>query len=183
MRQHTLPVVSTPRGSTRHWGFKVRLIYCVLLVVVPCYVAAADLKGSEVPPYPDNLKEVFGACVGGPPSTPDICDYSIGALEGPKGAPLYLYAGKFLRHDDKGTPYWLLADVVPYPKFRKGYRLVVSTCRQNGVDDRTIVAVVKAVDEEWYKDVTQAYKLDFERQKFVPLKPKGIVCLNEGWGV
>jgi hypothetical protein len=160
-----------------------RIIQFTLLMVVSGCVMAADLIGSEIPPYPDNLKEVLGACVGGPPSTPDICDYSIGVLEGPKGTLLYLYAGKFLRHGDKGIPYWLITDVMPYPKFPKGYRVVVSTCRQNGVDDRTIVAVVKVVDEEWYKDVTLAYKLDLKQQKFVSLKPKGIVCLNEGWGV
>ncbi len=162
---------------------KVRLIHFALLAVVPGYVAAGNLIGSEVPPYPDNLKEIVGACVGGPPRTPDICDYSIGVYGDSKETPLYLYAGKFLRYDDKGNPYWLIIDAVPYPKVPKGYQVSMSTCRQNGVDDSMIVAVVKTVDEEWHRDVWRAFRLDLKRQKFLTLEPKGIECLNEGWGV
>ena len=58
-----------------------RLIHFALLLVAPGYVMAADLIGSEVPPYPDNMEDTGGACVGGPPDTSDICDYSIGILQ------------------------------------------------------------------------------------------------------
>lgn len=159
-----------------------RLIHLVL-ALISSPVAAANLIGMEVPPYPDNLEEIAGACVGGPPRTADICDYSIGILGDPEGTPLYLYAGKFLRRGDKGHPYWRIIDAIPYPKFPKGYDFTMSGCRQNGVEDSMIVAVVKITDEEWHTEVREAYRLDIGQQKFVTVEPKGVECLNEGWGL
>ncbi len=164
-------------------GIKMRLFHFALLAIVPGYVPAGNLIGAEVPPYPGDLKEIVGSCVGGPPRTPDICDYSVGIFGDTKETPRYLYAGKFLRYDDKGNPYWLIIDAMPYPKLPKGYEIAISTCSQSGVDDPMIVAVVKTVDEEVHTDVWKAYRLDLKRQKFVSLETKGIECLNEGWGV
>lgn len=159
-----------------------RLALLALLMTVPGHAIGANLIGLEVPPYPDDLKDTGGACVGGPPNTSDICDYSIGTLTDSKGK-LFLYAGKFIGRGDNGKPRWLITDVMPYPKLPKGYQVAISTCRQNGVDDRTIFAIVKMVDEEWYRNIARAYKLDIKQQRFVSIGTKGIECGNEGWGV
>ncbi len=160
-----------------------RQMFFVLLAVAPSYVGAGDLIGSEVPPYPDNLKEIGGACIGGPPRTPDVCDYSIGILGDSEEAPVYVYGGKFLRRDDEGHPFWRVIDAMPYPKLPRGHEFAMSTCRENGVDDATIVAVVKITEEEWHTHVLQAFRLDLKQEKFVPLNPKAIECVNEGWGL
>jgi hypothetical protein len=157
-----------------------RLIHFVCLLALSTPVFAADLIGSEIPPYPDGLKEAEGACVADSLGADNICNYAIGVLANANDEPTHIYAGKFLRYDKENAPYWLVTDAIPYPKLPDDYFVAFATCRENGKDDSTIFAAVKGEDTEIYKNILWAYRLDLTQQKFITLDTKGVDCRSEG---
>ncbi len=159
-----------------------RLASLLGLLVLSGTAWSATLVGTEVPPYPDGLQEVGGVCVGDSIGLDHICDYAINTVEDAQGGQT-LYAGKISRYDADGNPYWKVLDAMPYPSVTKEQILAMTTCRKDGNADTTIFAVAKASEEEWYKTIEKAYKLDLTQQKFIELDTSGIDCQNESWGL
>ena len=52
-------------------------------VLAPLSVAATDLVGRVVPPYPAGLDELGGSCVSDSTDPARVCDYSVGVLASP----------------------------------------------------------------------------------------------------
>lgn len=161
-----------------------RLPLLLTLLVLPGMVYASDLVGTEIPPYPAGLDESGGACVADSLGTEHICDYSIGTLANDKEEPAYIYAGKFLRNDDKGLAYWKVTDALPQARLAEGHYIAFASCSEDGKADSTLFAEVTGGDAESYKgkDVVWAYRLDLKTEKFVKLDTQHIECVNEGWG-
>ncbi len=159
-----------------------RLPLLISLLVLPGMVYAADLVGTEIPPYPAGLDESGGACVGDSLGTEHVCDYSIGTLVNADEETAYIYAGKFLRNDDKGLAYWKVTDALPQSKLAEGHYITYTSCTQDGKPDSTIFAEVtgnKDVEAFKGKDIVWAYRLDLKSEKFVKLDGKGLECVNE----
>ena len=78
-----------------------------------------------------------------------------------------------------------IADVLFIPSLEKGQE-VSFYCRQAGQDSRrAIVAVIQPDhdnEQEWWKDVRQAWNISLDAGRLGPINPKGIECANEGWG-
>ena len=72
---------------------------------------------------------------------------------------------------------------MPYPALPDGYVLAIATCESNGRMDETILAAVRAEENEWLEDVLWARRYDPVTEKFVEHPSHGVRCLNEGWGL
>lgn len=156
-----------------------------LSALLPAAALADGLVGSTIPPYPVGLVNEQGACIartlGG---VARACDFSIGILEDEGSVPRSLFGARLAGRDDKGRARWTVTDAVPYPDFPKGYILAMATCEADGKKDETIVAVVRATEEEeWLADVLWARRYDLNTEKFVDHPIQGVRCLNEGWGL
>ena len=72
----------------------------LLSLALPQLAVAVELVGKTMPPYPDGLREVGGACLSDSTDAGHVCDYSIGLLADanadPDAEPLmrYVIAGR-----------------------------------------------------------------------------------------
>src|ERR1700741_1745297 len=105
-----------------------------LAALLPAVVAADDLGGSTIPPYPAGLVNEQGACV-------RECDFSLGILEDASSVPKTLFGARLAGRDDKGRARWTITDVVPYPILPEGYYLAMTNCESGSRKDETILAV------------------------------------------
>ena len=142
---------------------------------------ATGIRGSIVPSFPEGWKDEGGACISSSLGADKMCDYSIGIVRASSG--LYLYIGKKAPRIEPKKARWLVTDQMPYPQIQHGQELVFSLCERNGELDQTILAVVKTTDTEWHTTARLAYKVNLNTGRFERIPPKGIRCLNEGWGI
>lgn len=57
-------------------------------------------------------------------------------------------------------------------------------CKLNGKDDAYIIAIVKMdSDKEIFKNIRKAWKVSLKDHRFIPISPKNISCINEGYGL
>jgi len=138
---------------------------------------AADLVGTTVPPFPDGLDEQGGSCIG--PTPERLCERGVGILIDAAGKQVGVYTGTEAGHRPDGRALWRVTDQLPYPKLGKGQDLIFAQCRHQGVDDGTVMAVVRRSKLEWLPAVSWAYRVDGASGKFVKLDPKGVDCVNE----
>jgi hypothetical protein len=162
-----------------------KIVTAWLSAVIPAAALADGLVGATVPPYPVGFgNEQGGACIAQALGIARECDFSVGILEDASSVPTTLFGGRLAGRDDKGRARWTVTDAVPYPALPEGYFLAIATCEADGKKDETIVAVVRAVEEEeWLADVLWARRFDLDAQKFVDQPSEGVRCLNEGWGL
>jgi hypothetical protein len=152
--------------------------------VVPAAALADALVGSTIPPYPTGLLHTQGACIARAfEGAVDECDFSIGILEDSSGLPVTLFGARIAGHDDAGRARWTVTDALPYPALPEGYLLAIATCESDGRRDETIVAAVRATQDEWLADVIWARRYAVGTEKFVEQTGRGVRCLNEGWGL
>jgi hypothetical protein len=152
--------------------------------IVPAAALAEGLVGSTIPPYPAGLLHTQGACIARAlQDAADECDFSIGILEDSSGLPVTLFGARIAGHDDAGRARWTVTDALPYPALPEGYLLAIGTCESDGRKDETIVAAVRATQDEWLADVIWARRYAVGTQKFVEHPGRGVRCLNEGWGL
>lgn len=152
----------------------------LVLMLISNSCLASDLTGSIVPPFPDGWMDGGGACIAKSLGADKMCEYSIGVLQGPSG--LLLYIGKSAPRIELKKARWLVTDQMSFPQTPRDQQVVFSVCELNGEIDETIIAVVKTTDTEWYATVRQAYRANLKTGRFEEIPPKGIRCLNEGWG-
>jgi len=157
------------KAIARIWGASLMLLAGVC--------TANDITGTFVPTYPEGWKDHGGACIG----LDNRCDYSIGVLE--KDKQLILYFGKSAPRSDPKKARWLITDQMPYPKAPAGFQVVYGDCERDGRPDKTIIAVVKTTDTEWYTTVHFAYRANLNTGRFEKTPINGIRCINIGWGL
>ena len=162
-----------------------KIVAAWLSAVIPAAALADGLVGATIPPYPAGLVNEQGACVAGTlGGVASEFDFSIGILEDASSVPKTLFGARLAGRDDNGRARWTITDVLPYPVLPEGYFLAMTTCESDGKKDETIVAVVRATEEEeWLEDVLWARRYDLDTQKFVEQPSSGLRCLNEGWGL
>ena len=159
-----------------------------LSMLAPLSVAAADLVGKVMPPYPAGLDELGGSCVSDSADPAHVCDYSIGVLATPargtggEPVPRFVVAGQFAGRDGDRAQ-WRITDALPYPAGRSGYYLQFGTCRVNGRDDPRVAAIVRQHDTstEWLKDVAWAGRLRLPNGRFDVLEARTVDCVNEAY--
>lgn len=125
-----------------------------------------------------------GACIGGRQAS-DSCAFAIGVLDDAKEEPVALLSRKLIDYDDSGQPNWDVQDRVPVPRDHKGLHLEQSSCRFDGTEDETVVALVPAFDEhgpEWVRAQDWAYKVQLPSGKFQSLEPGKVDCRNTAIG-
>lgn len=143
--------------------------------------ASTSLVGSTIPPTPAGLLHRQGACVAHALGNERICEYSVGILEDSKGKPEMFFGARMAGRDKSRKAHWIITDAFPYPTLPERYFLAVATCRVAGKDDSTIIAAVRGVDAEWFRDVLWARRFDLTTGKFVEINTSGVECSNESW--
>jgi hypothetical protein len=69
-------------------------------------------------------------------------------------------------------------------KVPKGYSLNLGQCQIDGTLRHDFVAIVKhSSRNQWSSNVYSAWKADPNAKLFAPMETKGMVCLNEGFGL
>jgi hypothetical protein len=160
----------------------------LLSLALPQAVGAVELVGKTMPPYPEGLREVGGACLSDSTDTGHVCDYSIGLLadasEDSDAEPVmrYVTAGRLAGRDGP-LALWTITDAQAYPKVAKGFFWQAGTCRVDKVDDPRVIAVVRqGQEQEYLTDVAWARRLDLKSGKFTTIAPVRVDCINEGYG-
>lgn len=147
---------------------------------------AAALIGRTLPPYPQGLDELQGACVAGGEQPERICDYGLAVLgrEASDGTAVgvYLIASANTQPDAK-QPLWRVTDAIDAPAAQTGQELQLGGCRLDGRLRNEIVALVRHGDAEYSTDVTWAKRLEIASGKFVDLELAQVDCINAGYGV
>jgi hypothetical protein len=156
--------------------------HLILLLSIPT-AHATDFIGSIIPPYPEGLTHKQGACIASPAhGFNNICDYSIGILEDHEGKLKTIFGARMTGRDASKKAFWNITDTLPYPTLQAGYFLAIANCQDDGKDDQTIIAAVRATDTEWLKDILWAKRYDLKTGKFVDHASTRVQCANEGWG-
>ncbi|HZW13450.1 MAG TPA: hypothetical protein VFF81_09700 [Noviherbaspirillum sp.] len=155
------------------------LLGCALMLLSGASMAE-NLVGSIVPPYPEGFRDGGGACISKALGDKNICQYSLGILRR-RGEHL-LYLGKSAPRIDPKKARWTVTDQLSIKDVPRGHDISFGLCEQNGVQDETILAIVKITDTDWFTNVHSAYKVNLTTERFEKIPTKGIRCLNEGWG-
>ena len=83
--------------------------------------------------------------------------------------------------EDTADAEYTIVDVIEIKTLLPGYVIETGLCRQNEVEDATIVATVKWVPEkEFLKPVKQAWKFDRDKRRFLVIPVKNVDCISEG---
>lgn len=160
----------------------------LLSLALPQTAGAVELVGETMPPYPEGLREVGGACLPDSTDTGHVCDYSIGLLadasEDSDAEPVmrYVTAGRLAGRDGP-LALWTITDAQAYPKVAKGFFWQAGTCRVDKVEDAKVIAVLRqGLEQEYLADVAWARRLDLKSGKFAVIDPARVDCINEGYG-
>jgi hypothetical protein len=144
---------------------------------VPISLARAeDLVGKRVPPLPDGMYQGGGACIGNGPG--DSCRRSVSVFMSSKGKRIGVYAAVSDGRDEKGFAFWIVTDVLPYPNVDKGHDLVWGSCRYDGVEDNSVVAVVRNSKQPWLRAAGWAYRVEDTSGRFIKLDTMHVDCAN-----
>jgi hypothetical protein len=155
------------------------VLIAAMLLAVPA--GAAELVGTEVPPYPAGMESLIGSCLGDTGKGEDVCAWSVATLNDSSGAAVGVFAGRLAGNADDGTARWLVTGYLDLPTGREGYEVQIGTCRRSGVDDHTIVALARLdPNEEYSDDVAWAAQFDRATGGLALIATTGIDCLNIG---
>jgi len=158
-----------------------RSVVLVAVALLPVPSLAAELVGTEVPPYPAGLTSLHGSCLGDTDKGEDICAWSVGTLNMRSGAPVGVFAGRLAGNASDGTARWLVTGHLVLPSVEEGYEVQIGTCRRSGVDDQTIVALARLDPDKEYSDAV-AWAAQFDRTSgaLATMDTAGIDCANIG---
>jgi hypothetical protein len=135
-----------------------------------------ELVGKRVPPLPDGMYGGGGACIGN--RSEDRCHRSVSVLMSSKGKRIGVYAAVSDGRDEKGSAFWIVTDVMPYPKVDKGHDLAWGSCRYDSVEDNSVVAVVRNSKQPWLRAVGWAYRVEDISGRFIKLDIMHVDCAN-----
>jgi hypothetical protein len=143
-----------------------------VLMVLVSTAHAEELVGKVVPPFPDGMYEGEGTCTGIGSQEP--CRRSVAVLLSAEGKKVGVYAAASAER----RGFWIVSDLLPYPKVGKSRDLVLGVCRYDRVDDGSVVAVVRNSKQSWLMADGWAYRVDDASGKFVKLDAKHVDCVN-----
>lgn len=153
----------------------------IAAVLLSVSTQAAELIGTQVPPYPAGTSNLIGSCLGDTEKGEDICAWSVGTLNDSSDVAIGVFAGKSAGNEADGTARWLVTGYLALPSAKEGYEVQIGSCRRSGVDDQTIVALARLnPNEEYSNDVAWAAQLDRTNGALAPLATAGIDCANIG---
>src|SRR5215469_18746717 len=93
-----------------------RTIAAVMLLVSTAH--ADELVGRIVPPFPNGMYAGGGACAG--PGRQDPCHRTVNVLFSAGGKKVGVYTAVSTGR----SGFWIVSDILPYPKIGKGHDLV-----------------------------------------------------------
>lgn len=120
-----------------------------------------------------------GACIGATAKY-DTCNYAI-AVFGPEAAPKLIVSRKMASMQDDGQPVWEELDRLQAPALPPGGSLELSSCRLQGVEDDTIVALLPIHDANSPEHIVAAnwaYRVDLPSGRFDALDAAAVDCVN-----
>jgi len=93
-----------------------------------------------------------------------------------------LFLSRLLYNDEKGCAHWKIVSTFDLPE-RHDSIVLAYECRKNGAEDRAVFAYVRSTDGPEYTTIVQAWRVMMEQEKIVAITSKGIVCVNQGYGL
>lgn len=88
-----------------------------------------------------------------------------------------LWLEKIYDHDKSGRAFFEVLDVIISPIKDKEY-IFCDCCSINDEDQPYTFALVKKEDREYYSEIKYAWKIDFNKMKFVKISIMGMKCFN-----
>jgi hypothetical protein len=92
------------------------------------------------------------------------------------------YLSRLLYNDDSGCAHHKTVSHIVIPQLREGETYALG-CSVNGKPDPEVVVYAKRTDKEFHTEITHAWRANRRLEKFEKISPKGIKCVNEGFGV
>ena len=164
---------------------------------LPAYPTSKGDRTHSGPPVPQPpadpaLQRLIGTLAEGDFPIAGWEDMGGGLLEDPvwyaqyrrgDGAQLVLVEWAMPRRPGVQDLTFQITDVLVTPPLR-GHAALSFFCRTAQPDvTRKILAIVTAdPDQEWWRDVQQAWAVDLDSGRVRPIPPSGIECPNEAWG-
>ena len=139
--------------------------------------ASLSYKGLRVPPLPPGHQDLGGYLVN--PDAPT--EYAVTEVWFGKKRMWWLQ--KMLSRDAKGKPHWEVVAVTEVPEIPKGYYFLMGTCEKDGIAAPEMIAAAKREDKERLEKIHSAWIANLKTHSFEPYLTKGVVCINEGFGV
>lgn len=147
-------------------------------VVAARQTPALPALGTIVPPYPDGLTSLGGACAG-PPGSAEECAVGIGMLD-PEGggAPVALYAGRRAGEDAEGWPLWAVTDIIALPTIPNDHFVNYSTCRTDLAGLHPVTVMRSGSGEITPESGAWTAALHRDSGRFVEIAPAAVTCEN-----
>jgi hypothetical protein len=82
--------------------------------------------------------------------------------------------------EDTTAHKYTIMDVVEVKNIQPGWEVRTGFCRQRGVGSADIVAVVKTSNQQYLKNVREAWRFNRDKRKFFPVNVKEVDC-QQGW--
>ena len=128
---------------------------------------------------PKGLKDLGGWIVG---ETEAGIEYAIARVQ--KGNQDMLWFEILVSRDSKGTPTFLVIDVLKLPKLNKLDQIGHGgSCLRNKVRDPEIVTITEYQDAEYWRQIKKAWRSNRNSGQFEEISTRNIICENPGWGV
>lgn len=145
-------------------------------VVAARQAPALPAIGTVVPPYPDGLTSLGGACVGPPGSTAE-CAVGVGMLD-PEGGgpPVALYAGLRVGEDAEGQPLWTVTDIIALPTIPNDHFVNYSTCRTDLAGLHPVAVMRSGSGQITPETSSWTAALDLGSGRFVAIAPAAVTC-------
>jgi len=148
---------------------------------------ASALIGQIVPPYPDGLTEIGGACVPGGEGYEHVCDFGIamvgsGAGGGQSAMARYAVASRKVASTG-ADPRWEVLDAVDAPALQPGYDLQMGGCKLDGKDAAGLFAAVRYGEGDQGTDIRWVRHFDTAAGKLVDVEIARVTCANPAAGV
>lgn len=75
---------------------------------------------------------------------------------------------------------YTVMDVLEVSEVQDGWAIRTTFCRQQGNDNVEIVALVRSTNEEYFRNVKQAWRFSRDKRRFQMVNPKEVDCRQEG---
>jgi len=78
---------------------------------------------------------------------------------------------------------WQVIDYIVLPKYERNYVYCYVVCELNGESAPEIAVIAEYQDKELFERIVKAWKADLKSGRIIEIDTKGIICINEGYGV
>lgn len=140
-----------------------------------------DWVGHVVPPYPSGWSHVGGGCIGSDDDLASRCRHMIVELRDAQSGTRMVLALESVKSFANPPLSRIAAVLEPDALFDPGLAISYDLCQLRGVDDKSVVAIVRYDDREWLP-AREAWRFDAEAGRFAPLPSGDVRCMNEGFG-